>query len=227
MSDVFREVDEELRSEQMKSLWDRFGPWLIGAAVLVVAIVATFRGWSWYSERGAAEAGVKFEQAAEAAAQGNEAEALRQMEGLRQSGPGGYPELAALEIAGLKAQTGDIEGAVADYDAFAANNSNDEDLRNVAALQAAFYLLDTADAATIRSRLDGLATSDTVWKSQALEIIALALWKAGELEDAGNIYREISADFQAPRGVRQRSAIVLNLMAPDIQAAGSATETSE
>ena len=36
VSDIFHEVDEEVRREQLKKLWDRYGIYLIALAVLVV-----------------------------------------------------------------------------------------------------------------------------------------------------------------------------------------------
>ena len=218
MSDVFREVDEDLRNEQMTNLWRRFGPLAIGAAVLVVVGVAGFKGWNWYVTQQAEDAGLRYEQAVAASEDGNQAEGIRQMELIARSAPGAYPALAALEIAGLKAQAGDIDGAVAAYDAFAADSSNEQNLRNVATMQSAYYLLDTADTATIRARLEALASADGVWQAPAREIIALSLWKAASYSEAANMFREISSDFQAPRGVRQRALVMLNLIAPDEQA---------
>jgi len=220
MSDVFREVDEDLRNEHLTNLWRRFGPLAIGAAVLVVVGVAGYKGWTWYATQQAEDAGLRFEQAVAASEDGNQAEGIRQMELVARSAPGGYRALAALEIAGLKGQAGDIEGAVDDYDAFAADTSNDENLRNVATIQAAYFLLDTVDAATIRARLEILASDGNVWRPVAREIIALSLWKAGNYSEAANIFRELSNDFQSPRGVRQRALVMLNLIAPDEQASG-------
>ena len=40
-----REVDEELRRAQLKAIWDRFAPLIIGVCVLVVAVTAGYRGW--------------------------------------------------------------------------------------------------------------------------------------------------------------------------------------
>ena len=39
MSDIFSEVDEELRREQLRKLWEGYGVYLIAACVLLVAAV--------------------------------------------------------------------------------------------------------------------------------------------------------------------------------------------
>ena len=40
VSDIFHEVDEEVRREQLKKLWDRYGNYVVAAAFLLVAAVA-------------------------------------------------------------------------------------------------------------------------------------------------------------------------------------------
>ena len=52
---IFREVDEELRSDRMRAFWRRFAPYVIGAAIAVVALVAVNEGWSWYHANNAAQ----------------------------------------------------------------------------------------------------------------------------------------------------------------------------
>ena len=41
---IIREIDEELRSDRMRKLWRNFGPYVIGAAVAIVLIVAVNEG---------------------------------------------------------------------------------------------------------------------------------------------------------------------------------------
>src|SRR5258708_8443911 len=57
LSDIFQEVDEEVRREQLKKLWDRYGIYAVIAAFLVVAGIAAWRGYSWLEAKKAAEAG--------------------------------------------------------------------------------------------------------------------------------------------------------------------------
>ena len=51
MSDIIREVDEELRRERMMKLWERYGIYVVAVAVLVVVAVGGWRVWEWYSTR--------------------------------------------------------------------------------------------------------------------------------------------------------------------------------
>jgi hypothetical protein len=63
VSDIFQEVDEEVRREQLKKLWDRYGNYVVVAAFLVVAAVAAWRAYSWWEAKKAAESGAAFEAA--------------------------------------------------------------------------------------------------------------------------------------------------------------------
>ncbi|MGA7040123.1 MAG: tetratricopeptide repeat protein, partial [Pseudolabrys sp.] len=61
MADIFHEVDEEVRREQLKKLWDRYSLYLIAAAILIVAAIAAWRGYEYWVAKRAATAGAAFE----------------------------------------------------------------------------------------------------------------------------------------------------------------------
>ena len=48
MSDIFQEVDEEVRRERLMQLWKRYGNFVIAAAVIVVLGVGGWRGYQWW-----------------------------------------------------------------------------------------------------------------------------------------------------------------------------------
>ncbi|MBZ0216679.1 MAG: tetratricopeptide repeat protein, partial [Fimbriimonadaceae bacterium] len=219
MSDVFREVDEDLRHEQMTKMWKQFGPYVIGAAVLVVAVVAGYKGWNWYTANQAANAGLKFEEAMTEGLEGARAEAIVGFEALSTDAPGEYPVLALLAAAGMKARNGETAGAIAEYDAIAAMRGADPEIADLARIQAGMLLLDTAERAVIVDRMSGIASGGGAWRHAALEIMGLAAWKAGAINDAAALFRQVIADVQAPRGVRQRSQVMLALITPDETAA--------
>ena len=75
MSELFDEVDEEVRREQLKRLWDKYSILFIALMVLVVAAVGGWRGYQYLEAQKAAEAGAAFEKAAELSDQDKHAEA--------------------------------------------------------------------------------------------------------------------------------------------------------
>ena len=55
-----REVNEELRSEQIQNVWKRFRPLIIGVAVLIVLGVAGGALFEWWQARESSASGDRF-----------------------------------------------------------------------------------------------------------------------------------------------------------------------
>ncbi len=96
MADIFQEVDEEVRREQLKKLWQRYGHYAIAACIVIVAAVAAWRGYDWWETKKAAEAGAAFEQAAALAEAGKHQEAEAAFAKLAIGANAGYRVLARL-----------------------------------------------------------------------------------------------------------------------------------
>ncbi len=79
MSDTqfIREIEEELRRDRLVKLWERYGHYAVGAAVLIVALTAGWRGWDWYQTREGIKAGSRFEAALGLAESGKQADAAQ------------------------------------------------------------------------------------------------------------------------------------------------------
>src|SRR3954466_12485457 len=99
MSDIFREVDEEVRRDQAAQIWSRYQNLFIGLAVLVVAATAGWRFYDHYRTRQAEDAGAKYQAALALARDGKTAEAEGAFEQIAKSGPKGYPTPAGLRPA--------------------------------------------------------------------------------------------------------------------------------
>jgi hypothetical protein len=226
MSDIFREVDEDLRREQLRKLWDRFAPWVIGAAVLIVVVVAGYKGWEYWKLRQAQASGDRFIAALQLADQGKHDEAITALAALEKNGSGDYPILAGFRIAAEKAATGDHAGAIAEYDAIAARGGLSDDIRTLARLRAALLVVDEVDFPDLKKRIGDLATVGNPWRHSAREILGLGAWRAGDLAAAKSYYDEISNDQETPADLRQRSQLMLALIAAaqSPSAAGSKPE---
>ena len=109
MSDIFREVDEDLRHEHYKRLWDRFGPYVIGLAVLIVVGTAGWRLWEYWQERSAQATGDRFVVALELAEAGDRDAAITALQEIAVDGSGQYPMLANFRAASERAASGDLE----------------------------------------------------------------------------------------------------------------------
>ena len=121
MSDnsFFREVDQELRQDQAKALWDRYGPAAIAVAVAIVLVTAAWVGWDYWSQTRANRSGDAYSQALTLAREGRTEEARAALAELEADGYGAYPVLARMRSATLLAEAGDHAGAVAGFDSVA------------------------------------------------------------------------------------------------------------
>src|SRR5690606_2108469 len=162
MSDdnFIREVNDEIRKDKAKAIWDRYGPALIAAVVLIILGTAAYVGYRYWDELRANRAGDAYSQALVLADSGRNDEALAAFAQLEKDGYGAYPLLARMRAATVKADKGDVDAAVKDFDAVAADASIPAVLRDMAKLRAALLLVDHGSFADVSSRVEAL-TADT------------------------------------------------------------------
>lgn len=209
MSDIFREIDEELRRENLRQLWSRFGKYIIGVAVLAVVVTAAVMGWREYLYRQRQADGVRYAAALQLVEQGKNAEASAAFGELAQSSGGGIAALARLEEAAAKVKTGDVKGAVAIYDRLAANSDADPIFRDVATLLSARYGIEKSDPRAIVARLKPLTNAASPWHGLALELSGVAELKAGNTAKARADFELLTKDSAVSHAVRQRATEML------------------
>jgi hypothetical protein len=212
VSDIFQEVDEEVRREQLKKLWERYGGYLIAACIAVVIGVGVWRGYEWWQAKQAAQSGAAFEQAVTLAESGKHQEAAAAFAKLASDGTPGYRVLARLRQAAELAAT-DRKSAVADYDAIATDNRVGQVVQDLAAVRGSFLLVDSAPYSEILQRLEPLTAPDRAFRHSAREILALSAWKAGDMAAAHRWTEMIMSDPQTPPGPRSRAEMLSELIA--------------
>ena len=212
MSDIFQEIDEDLRRDRFAKLWARYGMHLIVLAVLVVIATAAVTGWRQYQFKQRQAEGVRFAAALDLVRDGKSPEAIDAFAALASTAGGGHAMLARFEEAALKARSGDAAGALALYDQLAADQGIDPAYRDMATLLASRAMLDKGDGAAAIDRLKPLTESASPWHPSALELTALAQLRAGDRAAARKIYQTLADDLQAPQGTRARAAQMLTTL---------------
>lgn len=212
MSDIFREVDEDLRREQLKKLWDRYGAYVIGVAVLIVVAVGGYKTWEWWQASRAAATGDRFLAALTLSEEGKHDEAIAALDLLAADGSGDYPVLAVFRSAVEKAAAGDNAGAVAAYDAIAARSGLPPLVGDLARIRAALILADSQTPQELSSRIGDLAQTGNPWRHTAREILGLAAFRTGDLAAARQYFDAIVGDQESAQGARSRAQLVLTLI---------------
>lgn len=216
MTDIFREVDEEVRREQFARLWKRYGGWLIAAAVVIVAGVAGWRAYQYWQAQRAAEAGAQFEQALTLSEQDKRGEAEAAFKRLAAEGTAGYRALSRLqEVQELALR--DRPAATAAYDALAADSSLSRELRDVAAIRAGMLAVDTADYAAMAGRLEALADKASTFRHTARELLALSAYRSANSEALKRWIEAIVVDPATPQDVRSRIEVLRSVAGLDVK----------
>ena len=205
---IFREVDEELRSDRMRALWRRFAPVVIGAAVGVVAIVALNEGWTWYNANNASQSSDGLYASFELIDGGDLAAAQTQLDTLIADGSGSYPILAQFRKAGVLAKEGKTTEAVAAYDALSNSLSNTR-LRELALVLGGTLLVDAGTLADVESRVGSIATEGSPLRNAAREALGLAQYKAGDFAAAQASFEAVINDPLVQSTVRNRMGYYL------------------
>jgi hypothetical protein len=217
MSDIFREVDEDVRRDQAAQVWARYQNWFIGLAVLVVAATGGWRFYDHYRTKQAEEAGAKYEAALALARDGKAAEAEGAFEQIARMGAKGYAVLSRLREAAEYSGT-DPAAAVKAYDSIAADGTIDPLFQNLARLRAALLRLDEADEKEIENRLGTMTADDNPFRYSAREALALAALKHDDFDTAGRQLDAIVVDPQVPASMRQRAEALLAVVRAGKQA---------
>ncbi|MBS0529454.1 MAG: tetratricopeptide repeat protein [Proteobacteria bacterium] len=213
MSELFSEIDEDLRREQLKKIWDRYSALIIAAAVLVIVAVGGWRGYQYLEAQKAAVAGSAFEAAAALADQNKPAEAEAAFTKLAATAPSGYRSLSRLRAAAEAAKR-DPKAAVKLYDDIAADGTVSAEERDLARVRAAGLLLDTETYNNLLQRLEPATTPEATFRHTARELLALSAWRANDMTAARKWLDMISEDGQTPASLRSRAEALQALLPP-------------
>lgn len=214
MSDnsFFREVDEAVRHERYKALWDKYGLYIVGVAVFLVVGVAGYNGWTYYKENEAQSAGTEFTQALTFERGADAAKANETFEALVAQGPKGYGVLSRFQLAAGQAKAGDTAKAVEAYDALAVDGGVDPILQGLATLQGATLRLDDADYAEMERRLKGLIDNNSAWRYSARELLGLSAYQHEDFRVAEEQFAALLGDQGTPPNMRDRANMMLALI---------------
>ncbi|MGE4522387.1 MAG: hypothetical protein AB7D19_07865 [Acetobacter sp.] len=227
--DLFREVDDALRTERLRRVAWRYAG-LAAAAVLVAGGAAG--GWAWHvSQLNTARQkatgayltalnqtgnlpmpmdGATTPTALSKTAQ----EGLDTLRELGAQAPGGVAVMARLQEAGMQAARGDTKAALTAWDSVQADESAPRLLRDLASLLWCRQQLDTANPAELRSRLSVLSGKDQPWYGLATEALALLDVREGHIDDARRKFAALMAQPDLPSGVRSRAQDMMQALDP-------------
>jgi hypothetical protein len=213
VSELFDEVDEEVRREQLKKLWDKYSLLIIAGLILIIAAVGGWRGYQYLEAKKAAEAGAAFDKAVELSEANKHAEAETAFADLAAKAPFGYRVLARLRMAAEVAER-DRPAAAKLFDEIAADRSVGVAEQDLARIRAAQLLLETATYPNMKERLEAAAAPGATFRHTARELLALSAWRANDTAATRQWLDMIANDGETPPSLRSRAEALQALLPP-------------
>jgi hypothetical protein len=213
VSELFDEVDEDVRRDQLKKLWDQYSIYIVAGALLIIASVGGWRGYQYLEAKKAAEAGAAFDKAVELSEANKHTEAEAAFTDLAAKAPSGYRMLARLRAA-AEVATRDPQAAAKMYDDLAADRSVGAPEQDLAKVRAAGLLLDTATYPAMLTRLEAAAAPAATFRHTARELLALSAWRVNDATAARKWLDLIAGDGETPPSLRSRAEALQALLPP-------------
>ncbi len=214
MTDLFEEVEEQLRSDRYQALVRKAAPWVLTIAAVALIGALGFWGWQQYRLQTTDKASMQYAAALAAEAQGDKTNAVKLFTEVSTSPAEAYKSLALMQLGGAKMAGGkpdDVKAAVTFFDQAAAAAPNDV-LGDAARLKSAFAILDTAPFAEVEGRLSPLMKDGHPYRVQAREALAFAKLMKGDTVGARSDFVVITGSLEAPEGARQRARAAMDLI---------------
>jgi hypothetical protein len=214
-----REVDENLRRDQLRDFLKAYGNWLIAGVVLFLAASG---GLIWWRQHQIQKAEVQVEQLASVytdVGAGKITQSEQTLDKLSESDSKGVRASARFARAALAIQQGDQKSAIATYKALAADSGLPQPYRDAALVRQTALEFDRLQPPEVISRLEPLAKPGDPWFGSAGEMTALALAKQGKRAEAGQLFARIARDSTVPSAIRDRATQLAASFGVDVSAA--------
>ena len=210
MSDIFHEVEEEVRQERLQKWWKKYGDFVIAGVSAVVIGVAGYKLWQHYEQQQQLKAASQFQSAQMMSQAGQDDLAAQAYAEVAKHAPSGYALVAELSQADELLSSGRTNDAVALYMKLA--DTDKAGLGQVARMRAAWAQADTLSTDALKTLLAPLNDGKSQWRFMAGELLAYRAMRDGKAAESLAAYKTLAADKDAPASLRQRADAMVTLI---------------
>lgn len=207
-----REIDEELKNEKLKKIWDKYGLFIIIFVVLAVSAAVSFETFKAWNEKRNQEFSDTYAYALNLQNQGRYAEAMEVLDKLQKSKKAVYSDIAEIQMANIMMEQNKVEEAIAILENVVKDEDFNPQMKQIATIKLASYKLDYAPSEEIQSMLAPLVRENGVWTNIAKEMLAMLAVRDGDLDRAKTLYQEISVAANTPETLKARAQDMLNVI---------------
>jgi hypothetical protein len=208
VSDIFREVEEDVRREKAQKIWKAYGSYIIAVGVVLFLGIGGWQLWTRHEQQEREKTAAVFMAAQRITTPQNAASAFADMAA---NAPKGYGKVARLSQAGAMFAAGQQKEAIALFKEIATGDSGT--IGAVARLRAAWAQADTLPRSDMAEWLAPLDKPGSAWRPNAREVLAYADYRALDMKSAREKYAALSFDPEAPDALRARAKAMTAFLA--------------
>lgn len=207
-----REIDEELKNEKLKKIWDKYGLFIIIFIIAAISAAVSFETFKSWNEKRSQEFSDTYAYALNLQNQGRYAEAMEVLDKLQKSKKAVYSDIAQIQMANIMMEQNKVEEAIAVLENVVKDKDFNPQMKEIAVIKLASYKLDYAPSDEIQEMLAPLVSENGVWTNIAKEMLAMLAVRDGDLDRAKTLYQEISVAANTPESLKARAQDMLNVI---------------
>lgn len=207
-----REIDEELKNEHLKKLWDKYGLFIILFVVIAISAAVSFETFKAWQEKRNQEFSDAYAYALNLQNQGRYAEAMEVLNNLTQAKKGIYSDVAEIQKANVLLERGKVTEALAVLEKVTADEDFNPQMKDVAIIKLASFKLDYAPSDEIKTMLNPFIEQESTWTNIAKEMLAMLAIRDNDFETAKNLYQEISVAQNTSDTLKARAQDMINVL---------------
>ena len=219
-----REVDENLRRDQLETMAKKYGAWIAAAVILLLAATGGWLYWQDRQGKAAAQDGEVLAQIYSDIGAQKIGNVPQRLDTLASESKGAVRASAMLARAAVLVEQNDRPGATREYREVAADGKLPQPYRDLALIRGTSMEFDAIPPAQVITRLEPMTKPGNPWFGSAGELTAMALIKQGKKLEAGRLFAAIAADQQVPESLRARAVQIAGTLGVDASASMPATQ---
>jgi len=189
-TDAFiQEIDEDVKNDNLKQLWEKYGVFIVLLVVLAVSATVSFekfKSWRVAQNQAATETYMSAVQLKE-----NPEETLAALQQINQSSQGIFSDFAKLQIANVLFNQNKNDEAKATLQSLIDDQQVNAEVKNIALIKLATYMVDELPKAEFEAMLKPILDANNSWTPLAQDLLAMSAIKEGDVDTARTIYENI------------------------------------
>ena len=202
-TDAFiQEIDEDVKNDNMKMLWDKYGIFVILFVVIAVSAAVSFekiKSWKEAQHQQTTEEYMLATQLRESPEQ-----TLAALQQINQSNQGIFSDFAKLQIANVLFNQNKKDEALATLQNLIEDKQVNSEVKNIALIKYATYKVDELPQAEFAALLKPIIDANNSWTPLAQDLLAMSAIKDGDVDTARSIYEKILKIKDLPENFKNK-----------------------